>query len=173
MQTVQSRPLPVGRPTWISAADWLLIQERAREIRQERERARLASVRAFAVPLPPQDDLDFAWEKDNPSFMPTAEFSRGGPSPKADPPPQRKQGMDRQAECPCGHKFRTYALNPCCARCNGRSVKCGPWETRPTKGKRPATCTRCTYEWLTASTAKPACPKCGTKRLKLGPWSTQ
>lgn len=173
MQTVRTRPHQAGRPTWVSAADWLLITERAREIAAERQANRRALARNHPVPLPARKELDFAWERDNANFTFNAEFSMGGPQPKQPPPPQRKEGMDRQADCNvCGHQFRSYALSPNCSKCNSKAVRLGPWEPRKIKGKRRATCLKpnCGYTWLTTSWSRPSCSRCHGKKLDLGPW---
>lgn len=172
MQSVRNRPIQTdGRPAWVSAGDWLLIQERAREIATERQAVQRA--RSYAVPLADPDDLDYAWERDNSTWSPKGK-SLGGPQPHlrpSEPVPKGhdREKMDRSAHCnTCGHQYRTYALEPCCSRCNSKALALGPWEPRKRTGTRPATCGKCGYKWHTASLGRPSCSGCGSKAIKLG-----
>lgn len=120
MSNVASRPEMTGRPHWVSISDWLAIQERAAELRYQREETGRRQLRhAAASARIDLAELDLVWSQDPPVFEPiTAYIPRTR---------RRPQGTRRGATCNrCNHQWLTEAIRPTCSGCKSKSIHLDP-----------------------------------------------
>lgn len=109
----------LSRPVWISIGDWLAIQDRARELRDQRATTRRLILATSQARLDPEE-LDWAWRQDTGQ---DADATAPESPAKHLAKPRRRT---RAATCrACGYTWNTSALRPICSDCRSKAITIG------------------------------------------------